>query len=107
MSTLHPVRTDGPFSSPNLLQRATPFIGASVLAAALQTGSDLTNLPFTHAAALVLSVFLILSPVWRRQLQRLPRAVHPLPAALALTLAALPIHGPPPHYPAPFPHHAT
>src|SRR6202171_766947 len=95
MSTLHPVRTDGPFSSPNLLQRATPFIGASVLAAALQPGSALTNLPFTHAAALVLSVFLILSPVWRRQLQRLPRAGHPLPAALALTLEALPFQGPP------------
>src|ERR1700730_17707192 len=62
MSTLHPVRTDGPFSSPNLLQRATPFIGASV---------------------------------WRRQLQRVPRAVHPLPAALALTLEALPFQGPP------------
>jgi diguanylate cyclase (GGDEF)-like protein/PAS domain S-box-containing protein len=97
MST-HPMRTDGPFSSPNLLQRATPFIGASVLIMALQPGSDLTNLPPTHAAALLLSVFLILSPLWRRQFQRLPRVVHPLPASLALTLGALPITGPPSSY---------
>jgi diguanylate cyclase (GGDEF)-like protein/PAS domain S-box-containing protein len=69
---------------------------------ALQPGSDLTNLPLTHAAALLLSVFLILSPVWRRQFERLPRAVHPLPAALALTLGSLPIQGSPSDNPAQF-----
>src|ERR1700694_4705479 len=100
MSTSHPIRSEGPYSSPNLLQRATPFIGASVLTMALQPGVDLTSLSFTRAAALLLSVFLILSPVWRRQWQRLPRAIHPVPAALALTLGALPIHGPSSSYPA-------
>jgi diguanylate cyclase (GGDEF)-like protein/PAS domain S-box-containing protein len=102
MSTPHPIRSDGPYSAPNLLQRATPFIGASVLILALQPGSDPTNLPSTHAAALFLSAFLIISPVWRRQFQRLPRAIHPLPAALALTLAALPIQGPTSTYAAQF-----
>jgi diguanylate cyclase (GGDEF)-like protein/PAS domain S-box-containing protein len=44
---------------------------------------------------LLLSVFLILSPVWRRQFERLPHSVHPVPASLALTLGALPFQGAP------------
>jgi diguanylate cyclase (GGDEF)-like protein/PAS domain S-box-containing protein len=88
-------RTAGPFSTPNLLQRATPFIGAAVLASALPQDSGLTHLTLTHGAALVMSVFLILSPVWPKQLQSLPRLAKPLPATLALALSGLPIAGSP------------
>jgi diguanylate cyclase (GGDEF)-like protein/PAS domain S-box-containing protein len=88
-------RSDGPFSSPNLLLRASPFIGAAVLTMALRSETELTNPPLTHVAAWILSVFLIVSPVWRRQLERLPALARPLPAAVALALSGLPILGSP------------
>jgi len=87
------VRSDGPFSAPRLLQRASPFIGASIMAIALRPGDSLSTPSWTHSTALVLSALLIISPLWRSHLQRLPRLLQPLPASLALGLSGLPLPG--------------
>jgi len=60
---------------------------------ALVPGRSLENPPWTHSAGLVLSAFLVVSPLWRTQLQRWPKILQPLPASLALTLSALPLAG--------------
>jgi diguanylate cyclase (GGDEF)-like protein/PAS domain S-box-containing protein len=85
-----PVRRDGPFSAPNLLIRAMPFIGASVLVQSLFDGNDLTTLPPIHLASLAVGTLLILSAAWSAPLRRLPRAARPAPAALALVLSGFP-----------------
>src|SRR5258708_27178671 len=94
-----PLRSDGPFSAPRLRQRASPFIGASIMAMALRPGDTLSNPSWTHAAALVLRALLIASPLWRSHLNRLPRLPQPLPASLALGLSGLPLPGSPVDFP--------
>ena len=90
--TRQSLRGDGPYSAPDLLRRASPFIGAAVLAISLR---DLGHLNSLRVASLLLSVFLIFSASSRLLWEALPRLVRPVPAALALGLSGLPIQGTP------------